>query len=132
MTTTTKGFKQMDNIQQNKLEFGITYVSSSYRDNEIYHFTETFSECWSEEFCNRYKAFLDGLRDKTIKSSSFVDVDILKEFQSDCDNRYDIDYCDEYNRREYGNKALYFKKLSDHVKSLLDNQIAPSLNYIGV
>jgi len=95
MTTTTKGFKQMDNIQQNKLEFGITYVSSSYRDNEIYHFTETFSECWSEEFCNRYKAFLDGLRDKTIKSSSLIDVDILKEFQSDCDNRYDIDYCDE-------------------------------------
>ena len=36
--TNKKGFKQMDNTQQNKLEFGITYVSSSYRDNEIYNF----------------------------------------------------------------------------------------------
>ena len=116
-----KKIETLEKKLETKIAFGIDYVSSDYRDNELYEFGVSMIDMLGEshEFTTRYKAFINGLLNKTVKSSTLVDVDVLKEFKNDCSNRYDIDFCDEENRQEYGNKALYFKKLSDHITKIL-------------
>lgn len=114
-----KKIETLEKKLETEVAFGIDYVSSDYRDNEINNFCNGFASEWTVDFCNRYEAFLNGLLNKTVKASTLVDIDVLKEFQKDSDNRYEIDFWDEENRKEFGNKALYFKKLSDHIIKIL-------------
>jgi len=114
-----KKIETLEKKLETKIAFGIDYVSSDYRDNEILNFCNQFASEWTTDFCDRYKSFLNGLLNKTVKASTLVDVDVLKEFKNDCENRYEIDFWDDENRKEFGNKALYFKKLSDHITKIL-------------
>ena len=116
-----KKIETLEKKLETKIAFGIDYVSSKYRDNELYNFGISMIDMFGEahEFVIRYTTFINGLLNKTVKASTLVDVDVLKEFLNDCANRYEIDFWDDENRKEHGNKALYFNKLSDHIIKIL-------------
>lgn len=84
----------------------------------VYSELSNFIECADgiEPMClrDRYVGFLEELLDGKIKKSTMVDVDVMKEFHADIDNRADIDYRMEHWHDEPSTYAggKYFSKMS--------------------
>ena len=75
------------------IPFGISFRGKpNYTYSEICNFIECADGLSPLEYRNRYIAFLEDFLSGKIKPSTQVDVDILREFQADLDNRADMDY----------------------------------------
>ena len=106
--------------KQKTIPFGISFRGQrEYTLSEVSNFIECADGVEPVALQSQYISFLEDFTSRKIKPSTLVDVDVLTEFKNDCANRYEIDFWDDENRKEYGNKALYFKKLSDHINKIL-------------
>jgi len=75
------------------IPFGLTFRGQkSYTYSEVSNFIECADGLSPLEYRNQYIAFLQDFLSGKIKPSTQVDVDIVREFQADLDNRADIDY----------------------------------------
>ena len=75
------------------IPFGLTFRGQkSYTYSEVSNFIECADGIKPLEHRNQYIAFLEDFLSGKIKPSTQVDVDIVREFQADLNNRADIDY----------------------------------------
>lgn len=106
----------------NTIPFGLTFRGQkSYTQSEVSHFIEISDSVGDEDLRTRYVAFLEDFLDGKIKPSTQVDIDVVIAFQSDLDNRADIDYREGHWDDDpdilAGGKyfAKQAKKLMDHI-----------------
>ena len=77
----------------NTTTFGISLKGhKSYTGNEVYQFWEAADNIEPAELMHSYRNFLEGWLAGQIRKSTKVDIDVLKLFAGDLDNRADIDY----------------------------------------
>lgn len=77
----------------NPITFGITLRGrKDYTGGEIYHFLECADNIEPQWLMQDYRSFLEAWLDGKIKKNTLVDIDVLKLFAGDLDNRADIDY----------------------------------------
>tara|TARA_R110000803_G_C11789163_1_gene297773 strand:- start:74 stop:415 length:342 start_codon:yes stop_codon:yes gene_type:complete len=75
------------------IPFGLTFRGQkNYTYSEVSNFIECADGLEPLEYRNQYFAFLKDFLLGKIKPSTQVDVDIVREFQADLDNRANIDY----------------------------------------
>ena len=106
----------------NTIPFGLTFRGQkSYTQSEVSHFIEIADSVGDNELRIKYVAFLEAFLDGKIKPSTQVDIDVILCFQSDLDNRADIDYREGHWDDDpdilAGGKyfAKQAKKLMDHI-----------------
>ncbi len=85
---------------KNKIPFGITFKwntgrHQSYKYAELEHFREC-SDDLDEPLRSKYVDFLNDLLSCKVKRSTLVDVECLKTFHGDLDNRCQIDYREDH------------------------------------
>jgi hypothetical protein len=74
-------------------KFGITFSLNDYAYAEVYQFIECSDNISVENnLCQRYINFLNSVLAKKVKPSTLVDLDVIRLFISDLDNRAHIDY----------------------------------------
>lgn len=103
-----------------KIPFGIIMRGQKdYVYSELSNFIECAEGIEPKSLCDSYVEFLDEFLSGNIKKSTMVDVDVLKEFRADLDNRADIDYREGHWNDEptiyAGGK--YFAKMADKLRA---------------
>ena len=77
----------------NPITFGITLNGQkAYTGSEVEHFWECADNIEPLQLMHDYRDFLQAWLHGQIKKSTLVDIDVLKLFAGDLDNRADIDY----------------------------------------
>ena len=86
-----------------QIKFGVHFRGhwDTYTVIELEKFMECSEGIEPIELIDRYVDFLDKLSCKKIKPSTLVDVDVLKTFHDDVDNRVQIDYREDNLDPEY-------------------------------
>ena len=76
-----------------QISFGIIMRGQrDYVSSEVSNFIECADGIEPKSLCDSYVEFLEKFLEGKVKKSTMVDVDVLKEFRADLDNRADIDY----------------------------------------
>jgi len=107
-----------------QIKFGITFRVTPYAYSEVDNFVQCVDGIEPVELVDRYVQFLWDLigTNRKIKKSTMVDRDILVVFQSDLDNRADIDYINGHHDEDpqimRGGKTFY--KYSNQLKAHLE------------
>ncbi len=110
-----------------KIPFGINFKCSGgkysqYKYAEVSHFVECADDL-DEPLQTEYRQFLNNWLGDQIKKSTPVDVEVLKTFFSDLDNRCQIDYREDHweddkeitaGGKHFGDVAI---KLANHLKA---------------
>ena len=110
-----------------EIPFGITFKHNTGR-HQYYKFGEldNFRECsddLDEPLRSKYVAFLNDLLSCKVKKSTLVDVEVLKTFHGDLDNRCQIDYREDHweddkeitaGGKHFGDLAI---KLANHLEA---------------
>ena len=103
-----------------KIPFGIIMRGQKdYAYSELSMFIECADSIEPMSLRDRYIDFLEDFLGGDIKKSTMVDIDVLKEFRADLDNRADIDYREGHWDDEptiyAGGK--YFAKMADKLRA---------------
>jgi hypothetical protein len=78
---------------KNPITFGISLTGQKYyTGTEVEHFWECADNIEPRQLMNDYRDFLKAWLHSKIKKSTLVDIEVLKLFAGDLDNRADIDY----------------------------------------
>lgn len=106
-----------------QIPFGIIMRGQrDYMHSEVSNFIECADGIEPLTLREDYECFLDNLLSGKISKSTMVNVDVLKVFQADLDNRADIDYreghWDDDPHIVAGGK--YFDKISIKLKAHID------------
>jgi len=108
-----------------QIKFGINFRLTDYAYSEVDNFIECVGGIEPIELKDRYTVFLNNLLSRKIKRSTLVDVDVLKEFQSDLSNRANIDYENGHHDDDpeimRGGKRFYV--LANQLKSNIERGI---------
>jgi len=104
-----------------KIPFGITLKRVGYNYNEVSEFLNCSTNL-EEPLQTDYQEFLNDWLDGKIKKSTPVDVEVLKTFHSDLDNRCQIDYREDHGQsasikrggKRFGDVAT---ELANHLKA---------------
>ena len=101
------------------IPFGLTFRGQkNYTYSEVSNFIECADGLEPLEYRNQYIAFVEDFLDGKIKPSTQVDVEIVREFQADLDNRADIDYREGHwdDEPEIVAGGKYFAKQAEKLK----------------
>ena len=112
-------------MTQKQIPFGISFRSKKL---EQYIFSElmNFIECSNNpdefdepDFAERYHALIHGILGGKIKPSTPVDLDLVKFFYNDLDNRAQIDYREDHweDDPEITAGGEYFHQLAGKLKA---------------
>jgi len=83
----------MGENRMNQVKFGIRFTVNDYAYSELSNFIECTDNLDGEQnLSQRYIDFLNALLSKQVKPSTLVDVDVLRVFADDLDNRAHIDF----------------------------------------
>ena len=101
------------------IPFGVSFRGKpDYTYSEVLNFIECADGLEPLEYRNQYIAFVEDFLDGKIKPSTQVDVEIVREFQADLDNRADIDYREGHwdDEPEIVAGGKYFAKQAEKLK----------------
>ena len=77
----------------NTIPFGVSFRGKpDYTSSEVSHFIECADNVGPQALRDQYVAFLEDFLSGKIKPSTQVDVDMMRFFHCDVDNRAQIDY----------------------------------------
>ena len=118
-----------------KIPFGINFKLSGGKHDE-YKYAEwsNWVECaWSvspDSLRDDYIQFLHDWANAKIKKSTLVDIECLKLFQGDLDNRAQIDYREDHDHDDYviaGGQHYdqWARKLKAHIENSIGETIDP-------
>ena len=104
----------------NTIPFGISFRGHrQYTLSEVENFIECADNIEPEALQNKYVAFLEEFSSWKIKPSTLVDIDVLKLFQEDVDNRAQIDFREGHwdDDPEIVAGGEYFDRISKKLKA---------------
>jgi len=104
----------------NEISFGISLgAKAEYTYSELNNFIECAEGIEPKSLEKDYVSFLEDVLAGKIKRSTLVDVEVLKVFQSDLDNRADIDYREGHwdDEPDIVAGGKYFAKVAGKLKA---------------
>ncbi len=109
------------------IPFGINFKlkggkHEDYKYREVAFFVETADSISPESLKEDYIKFLGDLMGGEIKKSTLVDIELVKLFQGDLDNRAQIDYREGHwdDDEEIFSGGEHFDKLAKQLKVHID------------